>query len=154
MHFFLSCVSSQGSTLSCLAAVLYLFCIFHMVGSRFLLQSQNCTVFRIRLCVLLSHNSLSKYSVKGRGSPLSFFSICTESENNLQTEKDMEVMDCKQLWSSKGPGKFFPSHMLLPAHVEAGKSSGRRTQAAGLCHWYLMPSPVLQFVANIQIAFY
>lgn len=85
MHFFLSCISSQRSTLSCLAAVLYLFHIFHMVGSRFLLQSQHCTVFGVRLYVLLSHNSLSKYLVKRTGSPLSFFSICIESENNLQT---------------------------------------------------------------------
>lgn len=86
MHFFLSCISSQGSTLSCLAAVLYLFHIFHMVSSSFLLQSQHCAVFRVRLYVLLSHNSLSKYLAKGTGSPHSFFSICTESENNLQTK--------------------------------------------------------------------
>lgn len=116
MHFFLSCISSQGSTLSCLAAVLYLFHIFHMVSSSFLLQSQHCTVFRVILYVLLSHNSLSKYLVKGTGSPHSFFFICTESENNLETEKDMELMGCKQLRSSTGPGKFFPSNMwLLPA---------------------------------------
>lgn len=107
MHFFLSCISSQGSTFCCLAAVLYLFHIFHMVSSRFLLQSQHCTVFRVRLHVLLSHNSLSKYLVKGTGFPLSLFFICTEIGNNLQTEKGMEVMGCKQIWSSKGPGKLF-----------------------------------------------
>lgn len=78
MHFFLSCISSQGTTLSSLAAVLYLFHIFHMVSSRFLLQSQHCTVFRVKLYVLLSYNSLSKYFVKITGPPLSSFSICTE----------------------------------------------------------------------------
>lgn len=153
MHFFLFCISSQGSTLSCLAAVLYLFHIFHMVSSRFLLQSQHCTVFRVRLYVLLSHNSLSKYLVKGTGSTLSFFFICTwrweqpadrerHGSDGLQTALELE-------------GKFFPSNMLLPAQAEAEKILGRVTQAAGLCHCcYLIPCPVLQIVANFQIPFY
>lgn len=72
----------------------------------------------------------------------------------MQTQKDMELMGCKQVWNSKGPGKFFHSYTLLPAKAEAGKLSGRRTQAAGLCHWgYLITSPVLQIVLTSKHPF-
>lgn len=107
--------------------------------------THTCTVFRAKLFVLFSCKSLSKYPMKGPGPPLPSFSICPRSDRSLQTEQEVEVTGCKQLRSWKGPGKFFSTHMLLPAQAEAGKrKSGGRTQAADLHHQYCLYSPVFK----------
>lgn len=69
----------QGGTLSCLAAVLYFFHIFLMVGSRLPAHTPYCSVqFKI-VCAFLLQFSL-QYLVKGRGPPLPSFSICPKND--------------------------------------------------------------------------
>lgn len=77
--FFSSHISWQGSTLPCLAAVLYLFHVFLTVGSRLPAHSHHCTVFSVKLYVLSSCNSpLKIFSQRSRTSTFLLFHLPQE----------------------------------------------------------------------------
>lgn len=77
--FFWSSIFWQGGTLSRLAAVLYFFHVFLMVGSRLPAHTPYCSVQCKTVCAFLLQFSL-QYLVKGPGPPFSSFSICPKND--------------------------------------------------------------------------